>query len=202
MKKQVVVIHGGDTFDTYEEWFEYLKKKPLNFERIKSPQGDWKDGLGEKLGSDFEMVFPQMPNKQNAKYAEWKIWFETIIPYLEPEVMLIGHSLGGIFIPKYLSENKFPKTIRATFLVAAPYDDKDSEYTLGDFALPSDVSGFERQGGKIFMYQSEDDPMVPFSDFLKYQKVLPAATFRTFKDRAHFDQKEFPEIVEDIKGAA
>lgn len=140
-----------------------------------------------------------MPNKQNAKYAEWKVWFETMVSCLESEVIFIGHSLGAIFLPKYLSENKFPKTIRATFLVAAPYDDKDVEYSLADFNLTNNLADFQKQGGKIFMYHSEDDPVVPFADFQKYQSLLKGATFRIFKNRGHFDQEEFPELVKDIK---
>jgi len=199
MKKQIVIIHGGDTFDTYEDWLSYLKVKKLDFEKIKSTWRGWKDTLDEKLGKEFEVILPQMPNKQNAKYTEWKIWFETMIPYLEPEVVFVGHSLGGIFLPKYLSENTFPKMIRATFLVSAPYDAENTGYSLADFKLNNDLAGFEKQGGKIFIYHSEDDPVVPFTDFKKYQQVLKDATFRIFKDREHFGQEELPEIVQDIK---
>lgn len=31
MKKQIVIIHGGDTFDTYEEYFEFLKNRQIDF---------------------------------------------------------------------------------------------------------------------------------------------------------------------------
>jgi predicted alpha/beta hydrolase family esterase len=199
MKKQIVVIHGGDTFETHEDWFSFLKVKKLDFERIKNPQGDWKSTLGEKLGSEFETIYPQMPNKQNSKYAEWKIWFETMLPHLEPEVVFVGHSLGSLFLVRYFSENKYPKKIRATFLVATPYDTEGVDYSLADFYLRDDLSDFEAQGGKIFMYHSEDDPVVPASGFKKYQKTLKNATFRIFKDRQHFNIEEFPEIIEDIK---
>lgn len=198
MKKQVIVIHGGDTFDTYEDWLSYLKVKKLDFERIKNPFSGWKETLGEKLGDEFELVYPQMPNKQNAKYAEWKIWFETIIPYLEPEVIFIGHSLGGIFLAKYLSENKFPKKIKAIFLVAACYDD-ETVGSLADFKIPENLEGLRKQGGRIFIYHSEDDPIVPITDAKKYKQALPDAKLTIFKDRGHFMQEEFSELVEDIK---
>jgi len=199
MKKQIIIIHGGDTFKTYKDWFSYLKVKKLDFERIKNSRGDWKENLQEKLGGGFELIFPQMPNKQNAKYVEWKIWFETMIPYLSPKVMFIGHSLGGIFLAKYLAENKFPKRILATFLVAAPYDDKDSDYSLADFKLPKSLSRFEKQAGKIFIYQSKDDPDVPFTDFKKYQEKLKSAVGRIFTNRGHFNQEKLPELIRDIK---
>ena len=199
MKKQIIVIHGGDTFETYKDWFSYLKVKRLDFERIKNPLSGWKESLGKRFGKKFEIIYPQMPNKQNAKYVEWKIWFETHIPYLQPKSIFIGHSLGGIFLAKYFAENEFPKPIRAVFLIAAPFDDKNSDYSLADFKLPKSLNKFERQGGKIFIYQSVDDPVVPFADFKKYQKTLKSAKFRTFKNREHFNQKELPEIIQDIK---
>lgn len=166
-KKQIILIHGGDTFDTYEEYLEFLKDWQIDFERIRQRKKDWKETLAEKLGGEYEVIAPKMPNKQNAKYLEWKIWFEKVIPYLEAEVTLVGHSLGGIFLAKYLSENQFPKRILGVFLVAACYDDKNFDYSLADFE--------------------------------KYKKALPKAIAKEFTDKGHFNQEEFPELVEDIK---
>lgn len=201
MKKQIIVIHGGDAFNTYEEYLAFLKDLQLDFEKYRTHTKDWKATLGEKLGSEFEVILPDMPNKRNAKYLEWKIWFEKFIPYFEPEVVLIGHSMGGIFLTKYLSENKFPKTIRATFLVAAPYDyeAEGTENWLADFALSKDLSKLTEQGGKIFIYHSKDDPFVPFADFEKYKRALAGAETMTFEDRGHFRQTEFPELISNIK---
>ena len=197
MKKQVIFIHGGETFNTYDEYLEYLKN--TEFDPDKSKVKRWKTSLEEDLGNDFQVIAPVMPNAFNSKYNEWKIYFEKIFPYLENNVVLIGHSLGGIFVAKYLSENTFPKKILATYLLAAPFDDKDSGYSLADFALPADLKKFEKQGGKIFIYQSEDDPIVPFVDLKKYAEALPAAEKVVFKDKEHFMQEEFPELIQDIK---
>ena len=197
IKKQIVVIHGGNTFDTYEEYLNYLKNYKLNFDRLKAE--GWKETLDEKLGEGFEMISPEMPNSANAKYSEWKIIFDKLIPFLEDTVVLVGHSLGGIFLAKYLSENKFPKKILAAYLIAAPYDDKDSEDSLGDFVLPATLEKFEKQGGRIFIYHSEDDPIVPFVDVGKYAKALPKAEKNVFKTNGHFMQKEFPELIESIQ---
>ncbi|MBU2219363.1 alpha/beta hydrolase [Patescibacteria group bacterium] len=197
MKKQILIIHGGDTFDTYEEYLEFLKNDKLDFEKIM--EEGWKDTLDDKFGEDFEVIYPEMPNSKNAKYTEWKILFEKLLPFLQNNLVLVGHSLGGIFLAKYLSENKFPKKILATYLIAAPYNDKDSEYSLGDFILPDNLEKLERQGGKIFIYHSEDDPVVPFVDAGKYKESLPNAARVIFKDREHFTQEEFPELAKDIK---
>lgn len=199
MKKQIIVIHGGDTFNTYEEYLKFLKDWQIDFEEYRAGKTDWKRGLAEKLGPDFEIIMPDMPNKINAKYSEWKIWFEKFVPYLNSEVVLIGHSLGGTFLTKYLSENKFPKKILAIFLVAPAYDDRHSDYSMADFILPENLNRLEKQGGKIFIYGSTDDPIVSFVDFEKYKEILEDATVREFTDRGHFRQKEIPELIEDVK---
>lgn len=197
MKKQIIVIHGGDIFDSYKEYVAFLKSYKINFEKMKS--GGWKDGLQKKLGKNFEVILPNMPNKYNAKFLEWKIWFEKIIPFLENKVILVGHSLGGIFLAKYLSENKFPKRILATLIIAAPYDDQDADYSLADFKLKKDLSLLGKQSEKLFIWQSEDDDVVLFANFGKYKKALPNANYRRFKNKGHFIQKNFPEIVQEIR---
>ncbi len=199
MKKQVLVIHGGETFKTYEGYLSFLRSWKIDLEDILNPRRDWKDSLSDDLGKEFEVIAPKMPNKLNAKYLEWKIWFEKFIPHLAPEIILIGHSLGGIFLAKYLSENEFPKKILATFLISAPHDDTDSEYSLADFQLPENLDLLSTQSGKIFLYHSQDDLVVPFSDFQKFQKSLSGATGKVFSDRGHFNQEKFPELVAAIK---
>ena len=105
MKKQVVVIHGADTFDTYEDSLKFLRNFEIDsLEYFKGK--NWKTSLQERLGDEFEVISPRMPNTLNAKYLEWKIWFEKLVPLLNEEVILIGHSLGGTFLAKYLAENK------------------------------------------------------------------------------------------------
>ena len=192
--KQLFVIHGGDAFPTYEEYIEYLKKETVDLRRGKG----WKAGLQEALGEGYEVIQPRMPNSMNAKYLEWRIWFEKFFPYIKDGVILLGHSMGGIFLAKYLSENEFPYKVLATFLVAAPFD-SDGGRPIVEFTLPTSLSGLKRQGGKIFLYQSKDDPVVDFNEIGKYQKVLPDAEVRIFEDRQHFNQEEYPEIVETIK---
>ena len=197
MKTQIIVLHGGETFDSYEEYLENLKNSTLDFSRL--TKKDWKVTLGDMLGGDYEVILPQMPNKKNAKYLEWKIWFDKIVPHLEDVCILIGHSLGGIFFAKYLAEETISKKVRALFLVSAPYDDADFEDSLADFILPTHFERLTAQVGEVYLYHSSDDPVVPVADFYKYQKALPEAKTLLFKDRKHFNQETFPEIVEKIR---
>ena len=199
MKKQVIAIHGGETFNTYEEYLSFLQNFEIDLERMKLREKSWKKTLGENLGGDFEVILPEMPNALNAKYAEWKIMFDKFIPFLNDNVILAGHSLGGIFLAKYLSENIFPKKIAATFLVAAPFGDKDFEPSLGDFVFNGGLAKLQGQGGRIFLCYSKDDLCVPFADFGKYKQELPDAEEIVLEDRGHFNQPEFPELAEKIR---
>jgi predicted alpha/beta hydrolase family esterase len=198
-KKQVIVIHGGDTFDTYEEYLTFLKSWKIDWEKSKSKKAGWKNNLTEMLGEDYEVVLPSMPNKMNAKYLEWKIWFEKLVPHFNPEIILVGHSLGGTFLAKYLSENNIQSRIRAAFLVAPAYDDAHADYSMADFVLPEDLSLFQKQAQHIYLYHSKDDGVVPFADLDKFRLKVTNAQIRVFEDRGHFDQEILPELVEDIK---
>lgn len=196
-KQQVVLIHGGDSFKTYDDFLNSLK----NWEVSKTkflPRHDWKTTLDKRLGDEFEVLAPQMPNKSNAKYSEWKIWFERLLPFVDDAAILVGHSLGGMFLARYLAENNFPKKIKALHLVAAPHNNTaDCE----DFRLPDSLSNIEDQVKNIYLYQSKDDKIVPFSELAVFEKALPSAKSQIFEDRGHFKQDEFPELIENIKAS-
>lgn len=196
MKTQIVIVHGAMAFDTYEEYIAYLKSIELTLEKINKVS--WKDRLQSNL-PDFEVIYPKMPNSLNARYAEWKIYFEKLFPFLGDEVILLGHSMGGIFLTKYLSENDFPKKIKGLFLVAPPYDNQYCKESLADFVLQVGFEKLIKQAPRIFIYQSKDDPEVPYQDAENYQKSLPNAKVTWFEDRGHFLGGDFPEIIEDIK---
>jgi uncharacterized protein len=196
MKKTVVIIHGGTAFETYEEYWKYLESVELTIEKLNKV--GWKDTLKEKL-PDFEVLYPKMPNVFNARYVEWKLWFEKLFPLLSDEVILIGHSLGGIFLAKYLSENPFPKKIKQLHLVAACYDTEVIKDSLVDFELSRTVENIAEKVEEIFIYQSNDDDSVAYEDALKYKRDLPNAELIIFEDRGHFLGPELPELLERIK---
>ncbi len=199
MKTQIVVIHGGDAFEKYEEYLENLRTKDVSLENIRSI--GWKANLKKDLGENFDVLLPKMPNAQNARYLEWKIWFERLIPFFDNEVIFVGHSLGAIFLTKYLSENIYPKKIKATILVGAPYNTPE-KHPLVDFTLTKLLDGFNKQAGEIVFYHSKDDEIVPFENMERYKEKISNATFNIFEDRGHFNDESFPEIIELIKSFA
>ena len=203
MKQDIFIIHGGSAFKQYEDYISHLKNKEVSRERLK--RQDWKMELDTTLDGSFEIFLPKMPNPQNARYSEWKIWFERLIPLINENVILVGHSLGGIFLAKYLSEELFPKKIRATLLIAAPFNTAQDTFhtpeepSLADFILPDQLNKLTEQGGTIFLFQSKDDPVVPYDNVEKYQRALPGAQSVIFDDKGHFNESDFPMLVDILK---
>lgn len=194
--QQVLVIHGGDAFDNREVYLQSLRKKEITLERLK--QTGWKSSLQRDLGAEFDVYTPKFPNSQNARYAEWKIIFEKILPLMDDNLILIGHSLGGIFLAKYLTEETFTKPVKAIFLLAAPYSTPDHE-PIVDFTLQKSLTTAGVTGENIHLYHSKDDLVVPFENLAMYQDDLPKAKARIFEDKGHFNMESFPELVEDLK---
>lgn len=193
MKPQIVIIHGGTAFNTYDEYLTYLQTTEIRLDR--TPKSDWKDTLAETLPA-YEIIYPRMPSSGNAKYSEWVIWFERLIPLFRDNITLIGHSLGGIFLAKYLSEHTLPVSIASIHLVAAPYDADSADEGLADFRIQKPVT---LPATKVFLYYSKDDFLVPIEEGKKYVRDIPDATFLFFEDRGHFfSQDQFPELVERV----
>ena len=200
MKKQIIAIHGGDAYKSYGEYIAALKHWKIgksDFEGLS--KGGWRDALQKALGSQFQVIHMRMPNQNNVRYKEWKIWFDKFVPFMEKEVVLVGHSMGGIFLTKYLAENLLPKKIKAVFLIAPPFKGNDPKDFMADFVLPKDLKRLKAYGDKIHIFQSEDDDLVLFKEFRLYKKALPMAQMRVFKDRGHFKITRSPELYKDIK---
>ncbi len=203
MKKQIVIIHGGDVHNSQAEYLRDLKRMKVDKDMLMSVpvMKGWKDKLHEVLGEEYEVFTPEMPNWMNSKYAEWKLWFEKLFPFLGKGPVFIGHSLGGIFLARYFAENPDSHAMTGLYLVAAPYRDRTSKDKLADFVLPKNISKLAALGDRVHIYHSSDDDTVAFSNMKKYTKLLPAAKVTTFSDRGHFRVAEFPEIVQDIQDA-
>ncbi|MDQ7798979.1 MAG: alpha/beta hydrolase [Candidatus Edwardsbacteria bacterium] len=200
MKKkiQILLIHGGTTFKKHKDYLKFLKTRPVSIEkRIR-----WSEEyLDIRLGRDFEIIRPVMPLKENARYDDWKIHFERYFPYLRNDLILIGTSLGGIFLAKYLSESRFPKRILSVYLICPPFDDTlPGEDLAGGFKLKSDLSLIEKNTRNLYLLFSRDDDVVPVSHAAKYAARLKKANIIIYASKnGHFKLSEFPEIIKTIR---
>lgn len=192
--KQVCIIGGGQTYETETEYRKALTDMEVTYDRLLFSR-KWKYWLGETL-SDYDVLQPSMPTPDNAKYESWALLFDKIAPLLSDDAILVGHSLGGIFLAKYLNAHptlRFAKVI----LVAAPYDDETHE-SLASFRLPEDMSKLSGTAREFALFHSTDDPVVPYSELSKYQRILPGARSTSFHDRLHLNTPTFPELLAEI----
>ena len=201
MKKQVFYIHGGDAYSKYEDYFAALHTLPLTLPgEVSSVR--WTKALPEVLGEDYEVFMPTMPAKYNAQYEEWALWFSRYYPYLRDDIILIGWSLGGMFLAKYLAENDFPFKIKRLFLLAAPCGACFSEggNDCGSFQFgPEALQKLNNKNYPIEIWHSKDDFVVSFSAAEAYIQALPYARSRFFDNKNHFLVSELPELIDEIR---
>lgn len=202
-KQQVFYIHGGSSYSSYEDYLHDLKDQPLRSPSDEDSVKKWPHTLRAELGSDFQVFMPAMPNSENSKYEEWKIWFEKHFEYLEDDLILVCWSQGAMFIARYLSEESVPFTVKALFLLASPFDYYVSEHSRedgGDFyPNVAFVPKIAEKTGSIYLYHSKDDFVVPYEHVSKYKAALPEAEIVSFEDKNHFLITEFPELIHHIK---
>jgi predicted alpha/beta hydrolase family esterase len=179
-KKNLIIIHGAG---------------PKHYRSLKDGTGDWQAKLPTLLGDQYKVITPQFPSPKNPSYEEWKILLDKNLAKLQGEVTFVGHSLGGSFLLKYLSEEKITQKISGLFLVSAPFN------TVKGFEAPTDFSIFSRMEN-IFLYHCMDDVEVPYAHAVIYQDRMNAK-LRTFNDRGHyFKRADFPEISQDIRNSS
>jgi predicted alpha/beta hydrolase family esterase len=197
-KTQIFFIHGGMTFKNKKDHLHFLKTRKISIEEKINWSNEY---LKKNLGKKFKLIKPRMPSGDNAKYEEWKIHFERHFPLLRNNIILVGTSLGGIFLAKYLSEHKFPKKILSTYLVCPPFDDTlKGEDLVGEFKLKSDLSLMEKNSKNLNLLFSKDDDVVPISHAEKFRRKLKNANIIIYKSKnGHFRIPKFPEIVRMIK---
>lgn len=202
MKQQVFYIHGGDAFSNYEDYLNYLRTVPLRNLPGKEAKVFWSATLAEDLGPEFEVFAPTMPNKVNASYKEWSIWFERHFSHLQDEVILVGWSLGGMFLAKFLAENEVPFKIKKLILLAAPcgtYDDGQGN-DCGTFQFdPAILPSVANKVEKITLFHSVDDFVVDFSALGQYSQAWPAAKVFAHQDKNHYLLDKLPDLLSEIK---
>ena len=160
----------------------------------------------EKDLPNFQVIKPEMPNKEMACYAVWKLRFEKHFPFLDEEHLIVaGHSLGAMFLVKYFSEQQFPFRFKQLHLVAPVFDAEglpEGDNYLGDFAYEQkNIKNLAHQAEEIIIWHSKDDPVVPFHHSEKIKAELPDAKLMVFEEKQHFNQAEFPELIQSIQNA-
>lgn len=220
IKDQIIIIDWWETFDSDSEALQWLINCDWD---LMSPLPSWKKWLSDGLANIALVIRPNMPNTMNAKYEEWKIWFEKYFPHITDthtkkhlttyehieerreraselgKLILIGHSLGTIFLLKYLSESGFPRGIDALHLVS-PVFDNDEHHSVGSFAFsPAWLPHLHKAIPRIHIWASTDDTVVPYEHAVRYHISILGSTLHTFHDRGHFiGESHFVELFEEL----
>ena len=157
--------------------------------------------LRSALGSAYEVHYPKMLYESEPDYQNWKTRIGKELVGLESGVVLVGHSLGGAFLLKYLSDEKVEKAIAGIFLIATPYWGGDGWQYAGyeSVALPENFPSKLPSGTSIFFYHSRDDEVAPFAHLSLYARKLPQATIHAFDERGHQLKNDLSEVAADIK---
>jgi predicted alpha/beta hydrolase family esterase len=153
--------------------------------------------LAQALGPAYEVRFPKMPDVEHPRYERWKDRLAIELAAVDDGAILVGHSLGGTVLLKYLSENLPSRSIAGMFLVAMPYWGAP-DWEIDEYALRDDFASRLPRIPRLFLYQSRDDDGVPFAHLSLYARALPDAVVRELDGYGHTFDRGCPELVKDI----
>jgi uncharacterized protein len=147
------------------------------------------------LGKDFKILFPTIEKPNAPAYSKFKRTFKSVFAEIDESVILIGHSLGGSTLLKYLSEEKPDVSVLGLFLVSTPYWESD----MKEFQLERNFQTSLRHIQQIFLYHSKHDKDVPFAHLAFYEEAFKTAVVRKIKGNEHIFSMGLPELVADIR---
>jgi uncharacterized protein len=188
-KGKILVIGGGEIFNNYDSYLTWLRALEL---REQTPS--WKSWLAYRLDQhNLEVIRVGMPNTFNAQYEEWQIMFSKYFVHIDNNTSMVGHSLGAMFLLKFLAEHPEIETkVKSVHLVSPSFYDA---YT---FEIPLD---YLPNSNKYFFYQSYDDEVVTWNNSITktvQEQELSDNYLHIFEDRGHFLQPEFEELLNCI----
>jgi predicted alpha/beta hydrolase family esterase len=186
--KNAIIIHG---MPSKEEYLKPENKTPSNEQ--------WLPWLKGKLIEKGIMTkTPEMPVPYNPVYEDWKETFETL--EVNENTILIGHSCGGGFIVRWLSENNIKV---GQVILVAPWIDPDKFLTTGMFDFEIDPELVSKTDVVVAMYSTDDDKDILNTITILKEKVKDIK-LKEFTDKGHFclddlGTEELPELLDLIK---
>lgn len=187
--KTAIIIHG---WPSKEEYFDPRVPSPSN--------NQWLPWLQKQLGlKGITVQTPEMPDAYEPNYEKWKATFEQF--HVDEETTLVGHSCGGGFLVRWLSESNIK--VGKVFLIApwmdVEHEERESIGDFFDFEIDPTLSG-RTDGVTIFVSNDDEKPMLDTVGLL--EQTLKGYFTRRFEDKGHFCIRdgvaEFPELLEEI----
>lgn len=171
--KKALILHGWRA-NPQAIWFPYVKE---NLER-----------------SGYSVFVPELPGGHLPKLDEW---LEIIKSYpINENWVLVGHSLGGVAILRYLQEIDFK--VSQAIIVASPYNAMDFEGLDSFFDKPFDWEAIKNHAERIDLVYENEDPVVPLDHGQWFAKNLQAP-LHIIDGCMHTCVNELPILLEIIK---
>jgi predicted alpha/beta hydrolase family esterase len=187
--KNAIIIHGTCS-----------KKEYFDDKYPSLSNSHWLPWLQKQLL--IKGIFTQTPEMLNAygseyKYKEWVKQFECFD--INEETILIGHSSGGGFLIRWLSENKIK--IKKLILVAPWIDPEKEEGTnFFDFEIDKHIP---KRIEETHLFVSSDDDKDILDSVKIIEKNIPNIKFHKFSNLGHFTfdrmhTDSFPELLNTV----
>lgn len=188
--KRAILIHG---WNTKEEFFDMSRPTASN--------DHWFPWLTKQLiVKDIHTVSLEMPNGFYPQYEVWKRELERF--EIDSDTTLVGHSCGGGFIVRWLSETmtKVDKVILVAPWLGIGASDDAFDQSFFDFEIDPRISSL---ADSFSVYVSSDDMQDVVDSVHVLREKLPEVSYREFENKGHFTLKslgseEFPELFEEL----
>ena len=193
LMKNAIILHGRPDKD------EYYSDKFLS-----ASNQHWFPWLAQQLMiRDIFAVTPEVLHCFRPRYDEWVREVERYD--INEETLVVGHSCGGGFWVRYLSEHPELKVAQA--ILVAPWINPDNNPvsdTADFFEFAIDGSIAERCRNGMTIMVSDDDQKSVHESVNIIKSNVPAVKMNNFKDKGHFTFEslgahEFPEIMDEIQ---
>lgn len=186
--KKAIILHG---FQQKEEYYDQSYPSPSN--------GHWKPWLQKQLLiNDINAQTPEVFMSWQLRYEEWKKEVERY--EIDKETMLVGHSCGGGFIVRLLSEN--PDLCVDKVVLVAPWinPDKEIDTDFHDFEINPNIV---TQTKGITIFNSDDDELSIHQTVSILRERIKDVQYREFHNYGHFNLSamgtvEFPELRDHL----
>jgi uncharacterized protein len=155
--------------------------------------------LERALGADYEVHCPQMPDEDNPSYAAWTTEIETRLVGFNCAVTVVGHSVGGSVLLKYVCERAPGPRIAGLFVLAAPFWGASEGWRWDEGTLPADAASKLASNWPLLLYHSRDDEVVPFGHLALYAARLPRATVRALDEGGHQFRNDLAGVAADVR---
>jgi len=178
--KNALIIHGAYG-NPNENWIPWLKTELEKF--------------------DYEVAVPTFPTPENQNLESW---LDAVSPYLEKlnsESILIGHSIGAVFLLSVLEKLNTPikTTVFASgFLHDLGNDDFD-KINQSFYEKDFDWQKIKQNSQDVFVFHGDNDPYVPLKEAENLAANL-GTKVEVIKNGGHLNKSagfiEFPVLLE------